>query len=192
MNIIKSLITLFFSILINGCATQYDIETNSSKEKYSDTLSFNTPLKEVRAGVLNSLAIKYQIERPIELRFDTSNILAVETKDNSSFCNEIFDIPDNQHDICLNKFGWYWYSENYVVNGEAAKTTGRFHIHFEEISETRTKVIVNILGLKVINGLECCGSHGRYARLTSVAPTGEEEYAILKHIGSYFNVTIPN
>ena len=189
-----SVYIFFVVFMIEGCSTPiYDIEKSAMSGSYPTSIIVNLPLKNVRYGVLESLKYEYQIDHPVALEqygyrgalfsFEVSN-------DENVVCREVFSTQENQDDICINMFQDYWYSKSYVVNGKAPLATGRIHVHFSSVSNTSTKISIGILGHKVVNGLECCGPHGRYSRLTEVRSTGAEEYAFVKHFADYFNVEV--
>ncbi|WP_028580837.1 hypothetical protein [Desulfogranum japonicum] len=187
MKYIRILYAIFFIGTISNCSTPlYEIESIVSDKHYEKSLVLDLPFEEVRQGCLEALSLDYQLKHKLGLERWGTSTWSVEVMEDQLFCKDIFQKENTNYDVCFNKFSEYWYSKSYMVNGNPSLATGKFHIHFEKLENNATELSVNIVNHRVVNGLECCGPHGRYVRLTPVDSTGADEYQVLKYLADYF------
>ncbi|MCI0652599.1 MAG: hypothetical protein L0Z55_12040 [Planctomycetes bacterium] len=80
----------------------------------------------------------------------------------------------------------------YFSNGKPLKFLARFHLHIESLDAGTTRVTVEAIDPKVVNGTRFgmgpCG-FGNFPNLEPVAPTTVEEFTILRYIGRHLGIT---
>ncbi|MBF7074589.1 hypothetical protein ISG33_14380 [Glaciecola sp. MH2013] len=174
-------VSLFIFILcLASCTSNYKIRTQSNNVVNKTEFSFPYSAENLSSKLERIFSIQNQIENkiPLSSSFHNGIYIAKVTKFNSETYQ--FDV----NTISSN----FWKSDFYIVNGEKAKTRGKFQIFLTQTGVQSTNVKVKVTLLQVINGVECCGPHGRYSRYTDVAPTTIEEYAFLFFIGEQLGV----
>lgn len=111
------------------------------------------------------------------------------------FSAKYFESPNTKNDIYLQNWGEFWPSRLYHSNGKSLEYNATFVIKFSSVDSNHTKVQVNTINPKVINGYDGWGAHGPNlkARITPVPSTSIEEYALLRYIGKYLgDTTLPS
>ncbi|KAF7780533.1 hypothetical protein PMAN_a1578 [Pseudoalteromonas marina] len=177
-------VSLFIFILcLASCTSNYRIRTQSNAVENKTEFSFPYSAENLSSKLERIFSIQNQIENKIPLASSFHN--GVYTAKVTKFNSETYQFDFNN--ISSN----FWKSDFYLVNGEKAKTTGKFQIILTQTGVQSTNVKVRVTQLRVINGIECCGPHGRYSRYTDVAPTTIEEYAFLYFIGEQLGVKMP-
>ena len=98
---------------------------------------------------------------------------------------ELFADPANANDVFidLNGFPIIPPIPVYYSRGQPLEYFVDFHIHFEQVDAKNTRVTVNAIRPRVVNGSECCSPHGVVAIYQDVEPTSIEEYRLLEWIG---------
>ena len=177
-------VSLFIFILcLASCTSNYKIRKQSNTVVNKTEFSFPYSAGNLSTKLERIFSIQNQIENKIPL--------------SSSFHNGIYTAKVTKFNSETYKFdfsnigSYFWKSDFYIVNGKKAKTRGKFQIILTQTGVQSTNVKVKVTQLQVINGVECCGPHGRYARYTDVAPTTIEEYAFLYFIGEQLGVKMP-
>ena len=186
------LVSLLFLI---GCTSNHRIDEVDWIKSNLTSFEFSYNDIELNSKLKSIFSVRNQVKNKIPVGAgDAYGVHAVDTIEtaNSHIHKAILNSPENQLDIILNNMGNLWKSDYYSVKNERAQTMGSFHIHLELINKSKSLVSVNVIALKVINGVECCGPHGRYSRYTEVEPTTVEEYAILKYIGVALGIEMPS
>ncbi len=97
------------------------------------------------------------------------------------FSREYFQ-SSNSNDVYLHAFGDVWDSPVYYANGKPLKFRCEFVFKLDSIADERTKVTVQVLHPRVMNGTVGIGPHGSIAREVVVKPTTVEEYTLLQYL----------
>jgi hypothetical protein len=102
--------------------------------------------------------------------------------------DSIFNLKENSKDLILStansKHATLGYSDVYFIGKKPLLYKAEFHLHFERINSTTTKIKINTLNPRVIVGKQVVtlASHRGY-KYKKVEPTTIEEYKILLRIG---------
>ncbi len=178
--LLKYISFIFVILCLAACTSNYTIRSQSSPVKNQTEFVFPYSAEDLAEKLAHIFSISNQIENQIPLsRSPRSGV----------FTAKAIKLDTKTYQFDFDNTGVnFWRSDFYSVNGENAKTTGEFKLVLEQIGEQSTKVKVIATLLQVINGVECCGPHGRYARYTNVAPTTIEEYAFLYFIGEQLGI----
>ncbi|HBX85524.1 MAG TPA: hypothetical protein DEH40_12560 [Marinilabiliales bacterium] len=100
----------------------------------------------------------------------------------------IFNKDENINDLVLStrnlKHATLGYSDVYFKGKKPLLYKAEFHLHFERINDTITKIKINTINPKVVIGKQriTMASHKGY-KYKTVEPTTIEEYKILLRIG---------
>jgi len=177
---LKYLSFVAFIFCLVSCTSNYKISSQPNIVKNTTEFTFPYSAKILSSKLEQVFSIKNQIENKIPL--SSSPHSGIFTTKLTKLDNERYQLDFNN--ISTN----FWKSDIYVVDGEKAQTTGKFQILLTQNDKGLTNVTVKVTRLQVINGVECCGPHGRYSRYTDVAPTTIEEYAFLYFIGEQLGI----
>jgi len=129
--------------------------------------------------ILNNIFIDAVLK---DVHFPCSFI--AETSKDTIFSKEYFSKPNTKDDIFLATLGEVWLSKYYFSKDHPLQFVSNYIIKLEKVNDSMTKIRVIADQPMVINGTDCCGPHGQYARFTPVSGTSIEEYTLLEFIAS--------
>ena len=165
----------FLSFSLFGCVSTYSIYEPKKRIQNPTEYTFAFSAEQLAEKLEYIFSLQNQVNNQIPLSVSGPN---------SRFIADFKKLNAKSFEVMFNNSGVnFWQSDFYLVQGKPAKTTGKFKLTLNETSQSHTKVTAEVFDLEVINGVECCGPHGRYSRYTSVASTTIEEYALLYFIG---------
>ena len=178
----KNLAILLIVCLMMSCTSIHEIKVKSL-ERVNET-RFIYPISFNEISKKSDMLFSYKAQKENKIRLSGSENTAL-------LYSKVKYSSDDRIEIQLGDVARsFWDSDFYRVNGRAAQTTGVFTVKFEPTDGNQTLVSVEVDKLEVINGIDCCGPHGRYSRYTRVASTTIEEYAILFYLGEQFGVNM--
>jgi hypothetical protein len=117
---------------------------------------------------------------------------AAETSADKGFGTIYFNGYKTSNDIFLYPMGGHWLSSIYHSRGKSLKFSASYVIKFTEIDSMQTKMAISPHEPYVINGTECCGPHGSYAKTFPVQGTTVEEYSLILFIAEQLGVKTLN
>jgi hypothetical protein len=179
---VKILTIVLVTWFLMSCTSTYKIKI-SSFERVNET-SFVFPIDFDDILKKSNILFSYENQKNNQIRLSGVRNSAV-------LYSKVIQLSDDGFKIQLGDISRsFWRSDFYTVNGEPAETTGVFTVEFKATENNKTLVSVKVEKLEVINGIECCGPHGRYSRYTNVEATTIEEYAILFYLGEQLGVSM--
>jgi hypothetical protein len=114
-----------------------------------------------------------------------------ETRETALFATEYFVANPGDSSIFLfNIDGRGWLSL-YHKGGQALPFRSSFVIDLQQCSPTETRMRVRPYKPVVIDGLKCCGPHGRYGNEVAVEGTTVEEYTLICFVGEQLGLRFP-
>jgi hypothetical protein len=112
---------------------------------------------------------------------------SAETSENPVFGKSYFYGQKTSDDIFLYAYA-YWPSPIYHSRGKPLEFRSNYIVKLTSIDSTHTRVSVVAKEPEVVNGTECCGMHGPYAKTFPVKATSIEEYTLIVFIAEQLGV----
>lgn len=194
-------LALLFVILILSCRddSQFDQKTLASANPTEYT--FQLPIDSLKGNILmyfhaadyigTNETYKKVFAFETESNVKMPVLFTPETKQNAVFARKWFDEAGAENQIFLYNDGTTWPSALHFSKGSALPFRTSFVLTLTPVSDAETKVSIKAERPVVIQGQECCGSHGPYGKEHPVPPTSIEEYTLLLFIGEQLGLKMP-
>jgi hypothetical protein len=196
---IKYLVGISLFCLIIGCTQSPDrIESQKLLQANPTSYTFKMPVTELRDTVIKMFGIAPQMDNPIlktvfmdataSKEYPIEIVFSPETSQKVVFGQEYFKGKNTDGDIYLTSMGGFWLSPLYFHGGKPFEYITPFVIQFKKITKESTQITIKAIEPKIVNGTECCDTHGNYSRMELVKPTTVEEYTLLTYIADKLGV----
>ncbi len=183
-------VVLILSVTICNCQSKINIKTLGTPNPTSHV--FNLPVDLLRDTIVKLFSFENQYENKFLLsifnRTDSekagkaNSIFYVETFKKQVIAKEYFEKSGIENDLYIHNYKFFWKSKVYFANGKPMEYVTPFVLHFKEISNKQTMLIVEAADPVVINGYEGLSYHGPTQREQRVKPTTIEEYSLILYI----------
>ena len=202
LNVLKNCLYILLLLPMSCSTPEQPVQIKNTGEHQTSHI-FSLPISQMRNAIISAFQIDNQFNSKLlhsvfhnRLGFSETGkgeslnqvIFKTETKTDTLFSKEYFKV-ESKNNIYLHAFGEFWDSSVYYANNKPLEFGCEFAFSLDSMDSEKTKVTVEVLHPRVINGTIGIGPHGYIAREVAVTPTTVEEATLLKYLATELHNT---